>query len=69
MAGLRMIAKIYGGIIINGVHYYYDEVRDDFFTEEEMTAERKILSEKKKWERVKKRIEEENAKDNQSELF
>jgi hypothetical protein len=69
MAGLRMIAKMYGGVVLNGVTMIYDEVRGDFYTEEEMTPERKMASEKKKWERIKRKIDEANAKDNQKELF
>jgi len=52
MAGLKRIAKMYGGMIIQGVRYVYDYVSDECVTESEMPfgSERWKASEKKKWE-------------------
>lgn len=52
MAGLKRIAKICGGIEIQGVRYVYDYVSDECVPESEMptSGERWKASEKKKWQ-------------------
>lgn len=59
MSGLRMICKIYGGLVIrqNGreVRYVWDYDRDEPVREEELrNRERLAKSERAKWRRVMK---------------
>ena len=51
MAGLRMIAKAYGGMTINGVKYVWDYAADEAVKESEMPTggERWKASERAKW--------------------
>ncbi len=51
MAGLRRIAKAYGGMVVNGVRYVWDYVADEPVRESEMPAggERWKASERAKW--------------------
>ena len=51
MAGLRMIAKAYGGMTINGVKYVWDYAADEAVKESEMPpgGDRWKASERAKW--------------------
>lgn len=51
MAGLARIAKMYGGMTVNGKTYLWDYAADKAVTEEEMPhgSERHVLSEKARW--------------------
>lgn len=51
MSGLRRIAKIYGGMTINGVRWLWDYAADGPVREEEMPvgSERWKASERAKW--------------------
>jgi hypothetical protein len=53
MAGLRKIAKAYGGMVINGVRYVWDYAADEPVLETEMPtgSERWKQSERVKWNR------------------
>lgn len=62
--GMRMIAKMYGGIVFNGVKYIYDYAKDELIKESDLLAmkkseqnARKAASEKAKWAQVKMAIE------------
>lgn len=52
MGGLKRIAKIFGGMEIQGVRYLYDYVSGECVPETEMPVggERWKASEKKKWQ-------------------
>ena len=51
MAGLKRIAKMYGGVEINGVKFVYDYARDECVPESEMPpgSDRMKESERAKW--------------------
>lgn len=55
MAGLARIARMYGGMVINGVNYVWDYVNEEAVPEKEMPkgSERWQASEKRKYELIK----------------
>lgn len=55
MAGLARIARMYGGMVINGVNYVWDYVAETAVPEKEMPpgSERHKASERKKYELLK----------------
>lgn len=62
MAGLRMICKIYGGLVFrdrhgNVVEYVWDYARDEPRLKSEMDADAKAASERAKWEKHREKIE------------
>lgn len=54
MAGLKRIAKMYGGMVVQGVRYVYDYATDECVPESEIPVggERWKASEKKKWQDI-----------------
>lgn len=61
MAGLARICKMYGAIVINGQRWVWDYAADKPALEQEMTAERRKLSEQAKWEAIKRPVEVDGA--------
>ena len=55
MSGLARIAKMYGGMVINGKKYVWDYAQDKAVPKEEMTRDRHILSERARWLKEPKR--------------
>lgn len=58
MSGLARIAKLYGGIIVNGTTYVWDYVRDEAVPAEEMPvgSDRHKASERARWMAVQARM-------------
>lgn len=63
MSGLRRIAKMYGGMIINGQRWAWDYAADEAVKAEEMPegSERWKSSERAKWAQIKERTDDETA--------
>ena len=61
MGGLARIAKMYGGMTINGKKFVWDYVADKAVPEEEMPegSDRWKASEKAKWDALRKVMKEE----------
>jgi hypothetical protein len=53
---------MYGGMTINGVTYVWDYVKDEPVKEKEMTKERRLASERRKWELIKEQNTNAKAK-------
>ena len=55
MGGLRRLTKLYGGMVVQGVHHVWDYVADEPVLQSEMPvgSQRWKASEKAKWEAVK----------------
>jgi hypothetical protein len=55
LSGLAKIARMYGGMTINGVHYVWDYVKEEAVPEKEMKQdpERWKASERKRFELLK----------------
>ena len=51
MSGLKRIAKMHGGITVNGKRFVWDYAQDEAVPEEEMPhgSERHVLSERARW--------------------
>ena len=64
MAGLARIARMYGGMVINGVHYVWDYVAEEAVPEKEMPprSERWKASERKRFELLKAQQYKKEAK-------
>lgn len=56
MSGLRRLCQQYGSIKIQGVRWVWDFVSDEPVKESEMTKERKMASEKARWNRVREKL-------------
>jgi hypothetical protein len=59
VGGLQKIAKLYGGIKVNGVDYVWDYATDEAVRKEEMPpgSERWKASEKAKWAQLKEKLD------------
>lgn len=53
MSGLKRLCKMYGSIIIQGVEYYWDWVKDEAVIKSEISKEDFAASERKKYETLK----------------
>lgn len=64
MSGLAKIARMYGGMTINGVHYVWDYVAEEAVPEKEMKKdpERWKASERKRFELLKAQQYKKEAK-------
>ena len=53
MNGLRRICRMYGGIVIQGVEYTWDYVKEEAVKKSEQTKEEWAASEKRKYELIR----------------
>lgn len=57
MGGLARIAKMYGGMVINGKEYVWDYARDEAVPKSDMTREQWAASEKAKYAALQAEVE------------
>ena len=55
--GIKMLAELYGGMILNGVEYVYNYDTEDLVEKSKFTKEQREKSERKKFERIKSEMD------------